>query len=167
MPWDSDIDVQVSERSITFLADYYNMTVHHFKLPSDGEGKSEEKNYMLEINPNYSNGSTRDHLNVIDARWIDIETGLFIDITTLRRNRTAEELGERGKLMCKDRHHYLERDIFPLRDSMFESIPVKIPYAYTELLEEEYGPKALTKTLFQGHLFDNEKMEWILVNANP
>ncbi|OCK76070.1 hypothetical protein K432DRAFT_272905, partial [Lepidopterella palustris CBS 459.81] len=159
MPWDSDVDVQMSFRSMKFLADYYNMTVHHYKLPNISNGR----NYMLEVNPHYKNDSIADRLNVIDARWIDTETGLFIDITTLRKNHTAEEMGLQGVMMCKDRHHYLEKDIFPLRDSVFENMPVKIPYAYSALLEEEYGAKSLTQTDFENHHFDPEKMEWIPV----
>ncbi|KAF2186749.1 putative mannosylphosphorylation protein [Zopfia rhizophila CBS 207.26] len=159
MPWDTDVDVQVSERSIAFLADYYNMTVHHFKVPGVNRGR----NYMLEVKPHYKNGSVQDNLNVIDARWIDIETGLFIDITTLRRDRTAEELGERGHMMRKDKHRYLENQVFPLRNSVFENMPVKVPYAYTELLEEEYGPDALTNTDFEHHHFDEKEMEWVRV----
>lgn len=42
-----------------------------------------------------------------------------------------------------------ETDIFPLRDSLFEGVVVKIPYEYTKLLEEEYGSKALTVTKFE------------------
>ncbi|ORY08647.1 LicD family-domain-containing protein [Clohesyomyces aquaticus] len=162
MPWDSDVDVQISEQSMTFLADFYNMTVHHYDLPGVKGGR----NYLLEVNPHYKNGSTDDRLNVIDARWIDTETGLFIDITTLRRNETAEALGLKGHMMCKDKHHYLHKDIFPLRDSVFESMPVKIPFAYSQLLEEEYGPRALTRTEFEHHHFDTKKMEWVLMDTN-
>jgi LicD family len=119
------------------------------------------RDYLLEINPNYKNDSITDFLNVIDGRWIDMESGLFIDITTLRPNRTAEALGQRGMMMCKDKHWFWEKSIYPLRDSVFENIPVKVPHAYTELLEEEYTPQSLTRTNFQGHTFDSEKMEWI------
>ncbi|KAF2119756.1 LicD family-domain-containing protein [Lophiotrema nucula] len=173
MPWDSDVDVQVSERSIQFLADYYNMTVHTFNVPSfseegngevDGngerEGELESRNYMLEINPHWTNPSVEDTLNVIDARWIDLSTGLFIDITTLRRERTAEKEGLQGTMMCKDKHHYKADDVFPLRDSVFEGMPVKVPYAYGSLLEEEYGIDCLTNTLYEGHRFDPEALAW-------
>lgn len=145
LPWDSDIDVQVSEQTIGFLARYYNMTEYHFKIPGVKEGRT----YLLEINPHYTIRGTEDKLNVIDARWIDTETGLFIDISTVRVNQTARAEGVEGALMCKDRHHYLEKDIFPLRDSFFEGIHVKIPYDYTWLLEEEYGKKSLTLTTYE------------------
>ncbi|KAL1305678.1 hypothetical protein AAFC00_007271 [Neodothiora populina] len=156
MPWDSDIDVQMSENSMTHLADYYNMTVHHFKLPGVPKGRD----YMLEVNPNWINGSITDTLNVIDARWIDTDSGLFIDITTLRPNLTAQEEGHEGYMMCKDKHHYNHSDIFPLRESTFEDIPVKIPYAYTDLLIEEYSHEALAVRDFENHHFDQLTMEW-------
>ncbi|KAF2093635.1 hypothetical protein NA57DRAFT_47802 [Rhizodiscina lignyota] len=170
MPWDSDIDVQINMDSTRYLAAFHNMTVHHFRLPPTDEPRegAEEgqelewgsRDYLLEINPHYRNDSTADKLNVIDARWIDTDTGLFIDITTLRPNWTARAEGIDGAMMCKDRHHYLEQDIFPLRTSTFEGAPVKIPFAYSELLQEEYGPTALTQTVFQGHVFEEGRGEW-------
>lgn len=44
-----------------------------------------------------------------------------------------------------------ENDIFPLRDSRFENIPVKIPYEYTKLLRDEYGAESMTRTEFAGY----------------
>ncbi|KAF2708051.1 hypothetical protein K504DRAFT_382262 [Pleomassaria siparia CBS 279.74] len=168
MPWDSDIDVQVTEASLAYLAAYHNMTVHHFAIPAvvgdstaTGPKGSEGRNYLLEVNPHYENASPGDILNVIDARWIDMATGLFIDITALRKDVAAEKAGVPGRMLCKDRHHYLSTDIFPLRESMFEGTPVRVPYAYQELLEEEYGKKALTVTQFHGHVFEQEKMMWV------
>jgi hypothetical protein len=100
MPWDSDIDVQMSLPSLNFLAEYYNMTVHRYRTPSIPDGRD----YMLEINPNYVNPSRTDKLNVIDARWVDTTSGLFIDITAVRRN---ESNPVPGLLQCKDGHEYL------------------------------------------------------------
>jgi len=105
LPWDSDIDVQVSEATIGYLAKYYNMTEYHFSVPEIEAGR----NYLLEINPHYTIRGIEDKLNVIDGRWIDTDTGLFIDISTVRKNYTAIAQGITGALMCKDRHHYLVR----------------------------------------------------------
>ncbi|GAD97148.1 mannosylphosphorylation protein (Mnn4), putative [Paecilomyces variotii No. 5] len=157
LPWDSDLDVQVSEPTMHFLAEYYNMTEHHFNLPGIKGGRT----YMLEVNPHYTIRSTHDTLNVIDARWIDTSSGLFIDITTVRANDEARQRGRLGALICKDRHQYDETDIFPLRDSLFEGVIVKIPYEYTKLLEEEYGTKALTVTEFEGHKWNEETKLWV------
>ncbi|KAJ5374020.1 hypothetical protein N7517_006026 [Penicillium concentricum] len=155
-PWDDDLDVQISEPTIHFLAEYYNMTEHHFDLPNVDGGRK----YMLEVNPNYVVKSERDTLNKIDARWIDMSSGLFIDITAVRRDQAARLNGRPEALMCKDKHNYDESDIFPLRDSLFEGVPVKIPYAYTYILEEEYGPRALTRTSFYGYIFNERTRIW-------
>jgi len=157
MPWDSDIDVQISERSMDHLASYYNMTIHHYKLPGIEHGRD----YLLEINPHYHNASVADMSNKIDGRWVDTDTGLFIDITTLRRNTTAEALGIEGAMMCKDNHHYMYDDIYPLRETEFEGAPAKVPFAYSELLVEEYGASALQNTNYEHHKFDAEKQEWM------
>ncbi|KAJ6005470.1 hypothetical protein N7451_003414 [Penicillium sp. IBT 35674x] len=155
-PWDNDLDVQISEPTIHFLADYYNYTDHHFEIPGVEGGRT----YLLEINPNYVVKSTKDRLNVIDGRWIDKSSGLFIDITAVRPDDDKRKRGYPEALMCKDRHHYDESDIFPLRDSYYEDVPVKIPYAYAALLAEEYGAASMTKTDFQGHHFSDESKIW-------
>jgi len=177
MPWDSDIDVQVSESAIHFLAAYYNMTVHTFQDADafgeeEGQLVKEERKYLLEVNPYYKNSSTDDSMNVIDARWIDTTTGLYIDITALRINHTAgTHNGRRPSrspprptpLYCKDNHHYLASQIFPLRETTFEGVPAKVPYAYQELLVEEYGEDSLIDTAYpdEHHVFDQGKEEWV------
>ncbi|KAH0543581.1 hypothetical protein FGG08_002142 [Glutinoglossum americanum] len=100
LPWDSDTDVQVTESTMHYLANYYNMSVHHYVDPDS----SEETGYLLEINPNYFNRSRSDLHNVIDARWVDTRTGLFVDITVVTRNYSHPT---KGMLSCKDGHDYL------------------------------------------------------------
>lgn len=101
MPWDSDIDVQMTNATVHMLASYYNMTIHTFDISED-----EKKNYMLEVNPKYTDPSYGDTLNVIDARWIDIETGLFIDITAVRPHPS-----KKGIMCSKDQHEEKVRPI--------------------------------------------------------
>jgi len=95
--------VQVSEASMHYLASYYNMSVFHYKTPRIPEGRD----YMLEVNPHYVNRLQTDKLNVIDARWVDTTSGLFIDITTARYNLTHP--AGPGMLVCKDGHEYRVR----------------------------------------------------------
>lgn len=49
----------------------------------------------------------------------------------------------------QDANYLQESDIYPLRDSYFEGIKVKIPYAYKKLLVEEYGDSSITNTHFR------------------
>ncbi|KAF2224879.1 LicD family-domain-containing protein [Elsinoe ampelina] len=157
MPWDTDLDVMISEQSADHLAKYYNMTVHHYKH----EGWNIGRDYMLEMNPHYTNASVHDGLNKIDGRWVDMASGLFIDITVLHRDVEAQAAGVAGAMYCKDSHTYTMDTIFPLRESVFEDTPALIPYAYTEILMEEYGPNSLTNKDYEKHHFDQEVMDWI------
>ncbi|KAL1997277.1 hypothetical protein VTN49DRAFT_7309 [Thermomyces lanuginosus] len=162
MPWDADIDVQVTEPGIHFLAQYYNMTEHHFDLPGIPGGRT----YVLDVNPNYNVSSTNDYDNVIDARWIDKTSGLYIDITAVRPDDKRREKGETGALICKDSHQYQEEDLFPLRDSLFEGVPVKIPFAFVKLLTDEYGKNSITGTRYNGYTFNEEAQLWIRDDVN-
>lgn len=100
MPWDSDVDVQVTERSMHYLASYYNMTIFYYNPASSEEARG----YLLEVNPHYVIRDASDWKNVIDARWIDMTTGLFIDITTVRYDENHP--GGNHVLTCKDGHQY-------------------------------------------------------------
>ncbi|KAK5128095.1 hypothetical protein LTR08_004200 [Meristemomyces frigidus] len=155
LPWDSDLDVMVSEKAIHHIAEYYNMTMHRYKLPGVEKGRD----YLLEVNPHYTN-ATLESANKIDARWIDTDTGLYIDITTLRRNATADH-DSVTSCWVKDNHHYAYDDIFPLRETTFEGFTVNVPFAHGEILIEEYGERALSNVFFQNHHFDPDKKEWL------
>jgi phosphorylcholine metabolism protein LicD len=112
LPWDSDVDVQISESSIHYIAAYYNMSVFHYETPRIPIGRD----YLLEVNPHYKNREQSDRLNVIDARWIDTESGLFIDITTARYNLTHPD--GVGMLSCKDGHEYKVGGSLPIAGSL-------------------------------------------------
>jgi hypothetical protein len=157
MPWDADLDVQISEKSMTHLAAYYNMTVHHFAIPSVPSGRD----FLLEINPRWEINDAADKTNRIDGRWIDMTSGLYVDMTTLHNNVTAQAEGMEGAMMCKDLHKYLYEDIFPLRETTFEGAAARIPWAYASVLAEEYGEEALSETEFNGYKFEPVVQEWV------
>ena len=96
LPWDTDLDVQMSSAGIASLAISHNMTKYRFS----------SRTYLLDINPHYSIVSTRDVANKIDARWIDTTTGKFIDITAVHRDTLDTSGGSSEMLFCKDGHQY-------------------------------------------------------------
>lgn len=100
MPWDMDADVQVTEADMYYLAAYHNMTTYYYRYSNIPKGRS----FLLEINPHFEHRETDDKLNVIDARWIDTENGLYIDITAARYALNHEQ-GE-GILYDKNKHEY-------------------------------------------------------------
>ncbi|KAK1597481.1 LicD family-domain-containing protein [Colletotrichum navitas] len=137
LPWDSTADVQVTVNGIRFLASYYNMTTYYYKYSSIPDGRF----FQLEVNPNYVHRAKDavGEADQADARWIDMDSGLFIDVTAEGRNT------------------YLD----PLLETTFEGVKAKIPYKYKEMLISEYGEKALTHKEFNNHKFIDNKMEWV------
>ncbi|KAK2009050.1 hypothetical protein LZ32DRAFT_661551 [Colletotrichum eremochloae] len=153
LPWDSTADVQLTDNGIRFLAAYYNMTTYYYKYSSIPDGRF----FQLEVNPNYFNQDKEavDKGNDADARWIDMDSGLFIDVT-------AEDYPEgAGALASKSGYEYRNTDLYPLLETTFEGVKAKIPYKYKEMLISEYGEKALTDKEFNNHKFIDNKMEWV------
>ncbi|KAL1617278.1 mannosyltransferase [Neofusicoccum ribis] len=144
LPWDWDVDTQVADRTLAFLAHNHNRTRVHYRS-ADGSGV--ERTYLLDVNPHSEERVRGDGMNIIDARWIDTSNGLYIDITGL--SETDRE-GNPGVWSCKNNHNYHTSDLYPMRESSYEGVPALIPYAYDKILVEEYQEKALTATEYEG-----------------
>jgi hypothetical protein len=110
-------------------------------------GDSTTRSYLLDVNPWSWQRSRGDGMNIIDARWIDTSNGLYIDITGLSELNPDSEP---GVWTCKNFHKYRTKDLYPMRDSVYEGVPARIPYAYDKILLEEYREKALVLTEYEG-----------------
>jgi len=111
---------------------------------------------LLDINPWSWERVRGDGANIIDGRFIDVSNGMFLDITGL----AANDPDNTDIIECKNEHRYNSSDIFPLRESLFEGVSAKVPYAYAHVLAEEYSNLALTQTNFHDHNFDTNQGEW-------
>ena len=146
MPWDWDLDTQVSGATLSWLGQNLNMTIHSYNS-TDSDGTEMHREYLLDVNPNIVERVRGDGMNVIDARWIDVRNGLFIDITGL--SETSPDT-QPGIWSCKNNHRYRTRYLYPLRETVFEGMPALVPYSFDRILTEEYSARALTKTMHEG-----------------
>ncbi|KAK8094903.1 hypothetical protein PG997_001588 [Apiospora hydei] len=184
MPWDYDLDVQVTMQTLHYLGKHFNRTLHTYTY-RDGEeatanitndsskddasknnttAQFQSKQYLLDINPYYAVPSRQDGRNVIDARWIDVSNGMFIDITSLLEQRFADSLGPApGIWSCKNYHHYATTDLWPLRRSEFEGVPANVPFGFDAVLRGEYGSKSMRETVWQGHQWQPARKEWVKI----
>ncbi|KAK5398533.1 mannosyltransferase [Exophiala xenobiotica] len=146
LPWDSDIDVQMS---VETLAGLVFRNISEYRYPVAGEDRP--RVYLLDINPHYTIMSTRDVANKIDARWIDTTNGKYIDITAVHISpgKTGHIPFEQGS-----------DELFPLQDASFEGISVKVPHDSDKILAEEYGKKSLTNTRYHWHRFNKAAKVW-------
>ncbi|KAI0131336.1 LicD family-domain-containing protein [Daldinia grandis] len=116
------------------------------------------KTYLLDVNPHHADPGRGNGANIIDARWIDVDTGLFIDITGLAERDAA---GSPGVWSCKNAHRYRTREIYPVRRTEFEGVPARVPFAFDKILTDEYGAKSLVSTEWAGHRWVPELKEWV------
>lgn len=154
LPWDWDVDTQVSGATLDYLSKNLNRTIHHYI----SEDKKVKRDYLLDVNPWIWERERGDGMNIIDARWIDIRNGLYIDITGL--SETHPDVAP-GVWSCKNYHWYKTSDLYPMRESIYEGVPAKIPYAYDKILTQEYQQKALVLTEYEGHSWDSNVKEWV------
>jgi hypothetical protein len=141
LPWDWDLDVQVSGQSLVYLGEFLNYTTHIYR------SGSVERRYFFDVNPYHIERTHGNGDNIIDARWIDVATGLFIDITGVSEIDPVEKP---GTWMCKNGHEYTTKDLWPMHETLFEGVSALVPSAYSDILVQEYEAKALTLTEYEG-----------------
>ncbi|KAL2255825.1 hypothetical protein VTK26DRAFT_2654 [Humicola hyalothermophila] len=110
-------------------------------------GRQKEGHYLLDVNPHWSSLGRGRGLNVIDARWIDVSTGMYVDITGLME-RDPDRAP--GVVSCKNFHAYRVGDLYPLRETEFEGVPALVPFEFENILMGEYGAKSLVTTEWAG-----------------
>lgn len=81
MPWDNDVDVQMTLDSLFTLARNYNQSV--VLDFTDNVGCTGAHMYLVDVNPHFGERTKGEGSNVIDARFIDMTTGMYVDITGL------------------------------------------------------------------------------------
>jgi phosphorylcholine metabolism protein LicD len=148
LPWDWDLDTQVSASTLHYLGENHNQSIHKYES-EDGQTKRE---YLLDVNPWIWERERGDGMNIIDARWIDIRNGLFIDITGLSETHPDTMP---GVWSCKNYHRYKTTDLYPMRETVFEGVVAKVPYSYDQILINEYQEKALIVTDYEGYVLIN------------
>lgn len=81
MPWDLDLDVQMTMQSLFLLARNYNQSV--VVDFSDVSETSGVHLYFVDVSPHIFDRENGNGKNVIDARFIDMDSGMYVDITGL------------------------------------------------------------------------------------
>lgn len=161
MPWDTDVDVQLSIRHLDYLARYYNNSLI-IENPKLGNGK-----YLLDISPSYvRQGNSR---NFIDGRFIDVNSGLYIDISAVSHTsfKPPSELkhyeDDNDVLVhCKHFNWHALSEILPLRHTYFEGSSIYIPSNISSILTRKYGRESFTtKSNFMNYNYQSDINLWV------
>ncbi|EJS43052.1 YJR061W [Saccharomyces arboricola H-6] len=76
-PWDVDHDLQMPIKHLHYLSQYFNQSLI-LEDPREGNGR-----YLLDVGNSITVRVNGNGKNNIDARFIDIDSGIYIDITGL------------------------------------------------------------------------------------
>lgn len=166
-PWDADIDVQMPVVELHKLARHYNQSVV-VDFGADSQGEVRTGRFLVDCGTWISTRDTANGLNNIDARFIDLDSGLYIDITALAVLGTIapmrykdllpkqyqREPKDFGKLdpakeieintaahlyNCRNKHFLALGELLPLRLTAMEGVPAYIPNDFVSALQVEYG----------------------------
>lgn len=164
LPWDADVDVQVSMSTLVRLARDFNQTLVIDTSSTDLDQGI--RSYFIDVAPSFFSRKMGNGMNAIDARFIDTTTGFYIDITAVAFTHDSQSYSFNGtkrdtelirmldleeqdlaqtysqdkenifKILTDAREEYIQnRTIFNCRNDHF--------YAFEEL-------HPLTKTTFEG-----------------
>lgn len=166
-PFDEDIDIQMPAKELAKFCKLYNQTLVIEDI-NEGFGK-----YFVECSSFIHHRGKSYKENHIDARFIDIDTGSYIDITGLGvSNEPVPEryfdLVEQNEIEgsvrqvynCRFPHFYSHDEISPLRYTMLGGVPVYVPNQIETILQQEYK-KGLTGYDYDGFFFVDALNLWI------
>jgi len=120
MPWDDDLDVQITAQSFEELKNYNGSLIIDYNDLNLGK-------YLIDINPWYAVRS-KESDNKIDARFIDVESGLYIDITTLSNGFIDKrEFDDDGLL-----------ELYKVFNPYFDQILTEVEY-FSSAIEENFN----------------------------
>ncbi|KAJ3294691.1 hypothetical protein HK104_003355 [Borealophlyctis nickersoniae] len=153
MPWDDDMDLQMNSNMLYELANY-NMS-----LVAD--------RYLIDVNPHFV-ARYRQLPNVIDARFIDTQTALFLDITgvayvgTRRAPMAPGDIppSKKSIVQCKTPHLYRIESLTPLVRTVFEGVPTWRPNGVMSILAKEYSMDGTKRDVYKGYKFDYRTSRW-------
>jgi hypothetical protein len=189
-PWDSDIDVQMPIADLNKLARDFNQSLVVESAGSvdysfDGMGR-----YFVDVGSSITYRTKGNGQNNIDARFIDVDSGLYIDITGLAlTNQNAPDrynymfkgapkqvtdvINAAGKTdhkmknallrayNCRNNHFATLDELSPLSLSVVENQLSYIPNNFIVTLNYEYNNKALGEKYFQSHVFLENLRLWV------
>lgn len=184
-PWDNDIDVQMPIQDLHRLSRDFNQSII---VDFGGESDQEVRygRYFIDCGTFISHRTAGNGNNNIDARFIDVDTGFYIDITGLaisdekaptRYNdllpaelsrqsvdATITDMSRNEYLQAYNcRHHHFARlsELSPLSLSAVEGQYAYVPANYERVLMNEYGVKGIVNEVFKIFTFVPRFQLWI------
>lgn len=187
-PWDADTDVQMPLRDLHRLAREFNQTlvvenVGHDHQNENHQNSQNENTYQnvtfggmaaffVDVGSSITVRSRANGMNNIDARFIDIHTGPYVDITGLAVSDVAAperyHTGPGGAVAnraahvynCRNHHFTLLDELSPLVMAGVQNQLGHVPLQFGVILDHEYGVAALKLRTYRGYVYLDSLRVW-------
>ena len=166
-PFDEDIDIQMPVEELARLSKLYNQTLIVEDI-NEGFGK-----YFIDCSTFLHHRTETKNQNHIDARFIDIDTGSYIDITGIgisdeqapeKYNSIVEAAAQEGKpkpvYNCRHLHFTSYNEASPLKYTMLGGVPLYIPNNIESILKDEYL-EGMSSYTYRGYYYVDKMNLWI------
>ncbi|EMG51017.1 MNN4 Protein MNN4 [Candida maltosa Xu316] len=185
-PWDTDIDVQMPIQDLHKLSQMFNQSM----IVDFGNDFDNIKfgRYFLDVSNIISQRTRGNGNNNIDARFIDVETGLYIDITGLaisesiapirynpllvgtflERNNRDMTISETARNVyleaynCRNNHFSRLEELSPLTLSLIEGEFGYVPKDFENIIAVEYTDKSMFDFLYRDFVFLPKLRNWVV-----
>lgn len=157
LPWDTDVDVQLSIADLDKLGRHWNNSLV-IENPKHGNGL-----FWLQTTPFYLQQNDE---QFIDARYIDVKSGIYIDVSALwlserdtpekYRNEPREEVYN-----CKHYNWFPSSMLFPLRRTLYEGGQAYTIKNYSRFLLDQYGSISKTQMNNNQYNFQEDIGMWV------
>lgn len=136
-PWDDDFDIQMPIKHLHLLAQYFNQSLI-LEDPREGNGR-----YFLDVTPSISVRTNANGKNNIDARFIDVDSGVYVDITGLSVSSASYEK-KKIDIIPPNKYHAIKEQIMGIDK--------------TKLINPELGEELASKNLLdlEKYMFDHK-----------
>ncbi|EEQ40756.1 hypothetical protein CLUG_04884 [Clavispora lusitaniae ATCC 42720] len=190
-PWDADTDVQMPLRDLHRLAREFNQTLvvenvghDHNSDPTNENTNHQNENtnhnvtfggmaaFFVDVGSSITVRSRANGMNNIDARFIDIHTGLYVDITGLAVSDVAAperyHTGPGGAVAnraahvynCRNHHFTSLDELSPLVVAGVQNQLGHVPSQFGAILDHEYGVAALKSRTYRGYVYLDSLRVW-------
>ncbi|RLV95756.1 Protein MNN4 [Spathaspora sp. JA1] len=183
-PWDGDVDVQMPIADLHKLAQSFNQSVV-VDFGNDLDTGIRYGRYFIDVTSSISQRAKGNGKNNIDARFIDMDTGLYVDITGLaisetlaperynpglknskfgRDKKGVTEMERNNHLQvynCRNKHFSKLDELSPLKLTLVEGEFSYVPEQFTTILVDEYQTKSLSVRDYRSMAFISNLRTWV------
>lgn len=183
-PWDIDFDVQMTVQDLHYMCRNFNQSIV-FDLGNEfGSNEIRYSKYFLDCGTFISHRKKGNGNNNIDARFIDVNTGVYVDITALALSDTkspqrydkllsnvegsVSHIVQNSHLQvynCRNNHFQTLGDLSPLKLSFFEGQLNYIPRDYQTLLSNEYQDVSIKTLKYKAYTYVDKLKLWLDTNS--